>query len=155
MQYKPLRRRTIEAKVQRDRGAEGPKVKPDPNNVYFVDEITGGVMPEGVHPVRGGGLPRRGARRGTSTRSRSWTWSATLHVGKYHDVDSSQDAFKLAADGERSATPRQAGRHHAAGADHEGGGGRARSSTRGRSPATSTAAAAMIEETSEDKGSRR
>ena len=70
-----------------------PKIKPDPNNVYFVNEISPGCDSEGVHPQRGGRPPRRRRRRGTSIRSRSSTSSSTCYFGKYHDVDSSQDAF--------------------------------------------------------------
>ena len=80
--------------------------KPDPNNIYFVDEIFGGVGAERVHPVGGAGLPRRLPSRGPSTASRAWTSSATLLDGKYHDVDSSAGHVQAGRDG---VLPRRAG----------------------------------------------
>ena len=93
MQYKPLTTEEIEEKVSEIEELKDPKVKPDPNNVYFVERDHRRRRPEGVHPVASRTASARRRRRGASTRSRSWTWSSTLHDGKYHDVDSSQDAF--------------------------------------------------------------
>ena len=101
------RRRTIEEKIARDRGAEGPEGKPDPNNVYFVN---------GDH---GRGRSRRSTSRAWRTASAKAAKKGykypfpfvdlefDLHFGKYHDVDSSQDAFYLCAAG---SVPRRAGR---------------------------------------------
>ena len=104
-----------------------------------MDEITQGVDAEGVHPV-GRGRLREGAKKGYKYPFPFVDLEFELHFGKYHDVDSSQDAF-YAVPLEAFRDAREGG-HHAAGADHEGGGGLARSSTRARSPATSTAVAA-------------
>ena len=114
------RRRTIEEKVKEIEELKDPKVKPDPNNVYFVNEISGARCRRSTSR-RGGGLPGRG-EEGDKYPFPFVDLECDLLFGKYHDVDSSQDAFNLAA---VESVPRRpgAGRHHAAGADHEGGGG--------------------------------
>ena len=97
---------------------------------------------------------REGRRRGTSTRSRSSTWSSTLHFGKYHDVDSSQDAFYLCAAGRLPRRPEQAGITllepimKVVVVSPE-------DSTRARSPATSTAAAASSRRRARTRASLR
>ena len=62
----------------------------------FENKVTGGRIPEGVHPVG----RRRAARRPCSTASWPATrWSGvkvTLLDGAYHEVDSSEMAFKIA-----------------------------------------------------------
>ena len=87
VKYKPLTPEEIEEKVTEIEELKDPKVKPDPNNVYFVNAITPGVDPEGVHPARGGRAPRggeegvqvpvpvrrSGVRRCTSASTTTWT----------------------------------------------------------------------------------
>jgi elongation factor G len=70
--------------------------KPDPNNLYFVDEIVGGVVPREYIPSVEAGF-RKGCQKGAKYRFPCVDIRATLFDGKYHDVDSSQDAFKAAA----------------------------------------------------------
>ena len=82
--YEPLTKEQVEewTTYQEEQGE-----KPDPNNIYFMDKIVGGVVPKEYIPSVEAGLPRRDASRGPSTASSAWTCSATLLDGKYHDVD--------------------------------------------------------------------
>jgi elongation factor G len=70
--------------------------KPDPNNVYFTEEIFGGVVPTEYIPAVEAGF-RRACAKGAKYGFQSVDIHATLVDGKSHEVDSSQDAFKLAA----------------------------------------------------------
>jgi elongation factor G len=70
--------------------------KPDPNNLYFRDEIFGGVVPGEYIPSVEAGF-RLGCQKGAKYGFPCVDIQATLFDGKSHDVDSSQDAFKLAA----------------------------------------------------------
>jgi elongation factor G len=94
MRYTPLDEEGIErwtAKMLED------KEKPDPNNVYFDDEISGGVVPkEYIPPVEEG--IRNMAKKGSKYPFPFVDLECILFDGKYHDVDSSQDAFRLAAE---------------------------------------------------------
>jgi elongation factor G len=69
--------------------------KKDPNNIYFVDEIVGGVVPKEYIPSVEQGF-REACTKGAKYGFQCVDIEAGLHYGKYHDVDSSQDAFKLA-----------------------------------------------------------
>ncbi len=89
MRYQPLSPEDIEAKVA-ELAEEGEK--PDPNNIYFEDEIVGGVVPKEYIPSVEDGY-RKGAAKGTKYPFPFVDLKATLFDGKYHDVDSSQDAF--------------------------------------------------------------
>jgi elongation factor G len=94
MRYTPLDEEGIErwtAKMVED------KEKPDPNNVYFDDEISGGVVPkEYIPPVEEG--IRNMAKKGSKYPFPFVDLECILFDGKTHDVDSSQDAFRLAAE---------------------------------------------------------
>ncbi|HEY1377362.1 MAG TPA: elongation factor G [Gemmataceae bacterium] len=92
MRYQPLTPDDIEAIIA-ELAEEGEK--PDPNNVYFEDEIVGGVVPKEYIPSVEDGF-RFGAAKGTKYPFPFVDLKATLFDGKYHDVDSSQDAFKAA-----------------------------------------------------------
>jgi elongation factor G len=70
--------------------------KPDPNNLYFIDKIIGGVIPKEFIPSVEHGF-RKACAKGAKYGFQCVDIQATLHFGKYHDVDSSQDAFELAA----------------------------------------------------------
>src|SRR5207249_8481975 len=70
--------------------------KPDPNNLYFMDEIVGGVVPKEYIPSVEHGF-RDATAKGAKYGFQCVDMQCTLTDGKYHDVDSSQDAFKLAA----------------------------------------------------------
>lgn len=70
--------------------------KPDPNNIYFVNKITGGVVPTEYIPSVEAGF-RQGCVKGAKYGFPCVDIQATLVDGKYHDVDSSADTFKLAA----------------------------------------------------------
>ncbi len=70
--------------------------KPDPNNLYFMNRIVGGVVPTEYIPSVEQGF-REATVKGAKYGFQCVDMQVTLHDGKYHDVDSSQDAFKLAA----------------------------------------------------------
>jgi elongation factor G len=70
--------------------------KPDPNNIFFQDEIVGGVVPREYIPSVEAGF-REACAKGAKYGFPLVGVKCTLHFGKYHEVDSSQDAFKLAA----------------------------------------------------------
>jgi elongation factor G len=93
MRYQPLTKEQAEewAAYQEDRGD-----KPDPNNLYFMDEIFGGVVPTEYIPAVEQGF-RLACQKGAKYGFPCVDIQATLYDGKSHDVDSSQDAFKLAA----------------------------------------------------------
>jgi len=93
MRFEPLTKEQVEewTAYQEDNGE-----KPDPNNLYFVDEIVGGVVPREYIPSVEHGF-RDATVKGAKYGFQCVDMQCTLHDGKYHDVDSSQDAFKLAA----------------------------------------------------------
>jgi elongation factor G len=70
--------------------------KKDPNNIYFINKIFGGVVPTEYIPSVESGF-RLGCVKGARYGCPCVDIQATLVDGKSHDVDSSQDAFKLAA----------------------------------------------------------
>jgi elongation factor G len=73
------------------------KEKPDVNNVYFDDEISGGVVPkEYIPPVEAG--IRNMAKKGSKYPFPFVDLECILFDGKIHPVDSSQDAFRAAAE---------------------------------------------------------
>ena len=92
MRFKPLTKNEIEEwNVWQEEHGE----KPDPNNLYFLDEIIGGVVPGEYIPSVEAGF-RHGTVKGAKYGFQCVDIQATLYDGKYHDVDSSQDAFKSA-----------------------------------------------------------
>jgi elongation factor G len=93
MEYEPLSKERIE-ELQAELEEEGDK--PDPNNIYFVNKIFGGVVPTEYIPAVEAGY-RNGCVKGARYGFPCVDIQATLFDGKSHDVDSSQDAFKLAA----------------------------------------------------------
>ena len=93
MKFEPLTKEQVEewTAYQEEQGD-----KKDPNNVYFMNKIVGGVVPtEYIPSVQAGfrGATVKGAKYGFQCVD----MQCTLLDGKYHEVDSSQDAFKLAA----------------------------------------------------------
>lgn len=70
--------------------------KPDPNNIYFTEEVFGGVVPREYFPSIEQGF-RLACVKGAKYGFPCVDILATLYDGKYHEVDSSADAFKLAA----------------------------------------------------------
>jgi elongation factor G len=93
VQYRPLDQEGIE-KWNALLAEEGEK--PDPNNVYFFSSIVGGVVPKEYIPSVEHGI-RDCSRKGQKYPFPFVDLEAELVDGKYHDVDSSQDAFYLAA----------------------------------------------------------
>lgn len=93
IKFEPLTKEQIEEwnTYQEEQGE-----KPDPNNLYFLDKIIGGVIPNEYIPSVEHGF-RDACVKGAKYGFQCVDIQATLHFGKYHDVDSSQDAFKLAA----------------------------------------------------------
>ncbi len=93
MRYQPLTKDQVDewTAYQEDNGE-----KPDINNLYFVDEIVGGVVPKEYIPSVEHGF-RDATVKGAKYGFQCVDMQCTLYDGKYHDVDSSQDAFKLAA----------------------------------------------------------
>jgi elongation factor G len=73
------------------------KEKPDVNNVYFDDEITGGVVPKEYIPAVEAGI-RNMAKKGSKYPFPFVDLECILFDGKIHPVDSSQDAFRAAAE---------------------------------------------------------
>jgi len=93
MEYEPLTKERI-ADINDQLGEE--EEKPDPNNIYFEDKIFGGVVPREYIPSIEDGF-RDGCRKGAKYGFPCVDIMVSLTDGKYHDVDSSQDAFRLAA----------------------------------------------------------
>jgi elongation factor G len=93
MKYEPLTKERIE-EIHAELEEEGEK--PDPNNVYFEDEIFGGAVPKEYIPSVEQGF-RIGCQKGAKYGFPVVDVKASLIDGKYHDVDSSADTFKLAA----------------------------------------------------------
>jgi len=96
VKYKPLTPEEIEEKVKEIEELGDPKVKPDPNSVYFVNAITQGSISKEYIPSVEEGL-RDEAKKGYKYPFPFVDLEFTLHFGKMHDVDSSQDAFYLCA----------------------------------------------------------
>ncbi|MGL6076019.1 MAG: elongation factor G [Fimbriiglobus sp.] len=96
VKYSPLTPEQIEEKVKEIETLNDPKVKPDPNNVYFVNSITQGSIDKQYIPSVEEGL-REGAKKGNKYPFPFVDLEFDLHFGKMHDVDSSQDAFYLCA----------------------------------------------------------
>jgi elongation factor G len=91
--FEPLTKEQIEEwNVYQEEQGE----KPDTNNLYFINKIVGGVVPTEYIPSVESGF-RDACVKGAKYGFQCVDIQATLHFGKYHDVDSSQDAFKLAA----------------------------------------------------------
>ena len=73
------------------------KFEPCPGQDFeFVDGIVGGVVPRNFIPAVEKGL-QEVRKRGVIAGFNTINFRATLHFGSYHDVDSSELAFKLAA----------------------------------------------------------
>jgi elongation factor G len=95
MRYEPLSKEMVEQiHLELEQADEGEK--PDPNNIYFVDEIFGGAVPREYIPSVEQGF-RMGCVKGAKYGFPLVDVRATLLDGKAHDVDSSADTFKLAA----------------------------------------------------------
>jgi elongation factor G len=70
--------------------------KPDPNGIYFLDKIVGGTVPREYIPSVEAGY-RNTVVKGAKYGFQCVNIACTLLDGKAHEVDSSADAFKLAA----------------------------------------------------------
>jgi elongation factor G len=93
MRFEPLNKDQV---ADRAAQAEEEGDKPDPNGLYFVDKIVGGVVPREYIPSVEAGF-RDACVKGAKYGFQCVDMACTLLDGKYHEVDSSQDAFKLAA----------------------------------------------------------
>ncbi|MFO0848475.1 MAG: elongation factor G [Gemmataceae bacterium] len=96
VKYKPLTPEDVAEKVREIEELNNPKIKPDPNNVYFTNSISQGSIPKEYIPSVEEGL-REAAKKGFKYPFPFVDLEFDLHFGKYHDVDSSQDAFYLCA----------------------------------------------------------
>lgn len=93
MRFEPLSPAALEAWSAR-RQAEGEA--PDPHNLYFCEEIVGGVVPREYIPAVEAGW-REACQKGAKYGFPVVDVQATLFDGKAHEVDSSSDAFRAAA----------------------------------------------------------
>ncbi|MCC6419099.1 MAG: elongation factor G [Gemmataceae bacterium] len=93
MKFEPLTKEQVEewTAYQEEQGE-----KRDPNNLYFLDRIVGGVVPTEYIPSVEAGF-RQGCAKGAKYGFPCVDIQATLLDGKAHDVDSSADTFKAAA----------------------------------------------------------
>jgi elongation factor G len=96
VKYRPLAPEDVAEKIAEIEELKDPKVKPDPNNIYFVNGVSQGSIPKEYIPSVEDGL-REGAKKGYKYPFPFVDLEFELHFGKYHDVDSSQDAFYLCA----------------------------------------------------------
>jgi len=91
VEYRPLTKDQIEV-INAELVEEGEK--PDPNNVYFYNKVIGGVVPGEYIPSVEQGI-RNMAVKGAKYGFPCVDLTASIVDGKYHDVDSSQDAFRM------------------------------------------------------------
>jgi elongation factor G len=96
VRYNPLTPEQVAEKVAEIEALNDPKIKPDPNNVFFTNAISQGTIPKEYIPSVEEGL-REAAKKGYKYPFPFVDIEFELHFGKYHDVDSSQDAFYLCA----------------------------------------------------------
>ena len=103
MKYEPLSKERIEeirTELEELAAKPDPKKgrveKPDPNSIYFEDEVFGGSVPTEYIPSVEQGF-RQACQKGAKYGFPLVDVKATLLDGKAHDVDSSADTFKLAA----------------------------------------------------------
>ena len=96
VRYKPLNPDQIEEKVKEIEALNDPKIKPDINNIYFTNSVTQGSIPKEFIPSVEEGL-RAAAKKGYKYPFTFVDIDFELYYGKFHDVDSSQDAFYLCA----------------------------------------------------------
>ena len=93
MKFRPLTKEQLEEwAAEREEEEE----KPDPDGLYFVDEVFGGAVPREYIPSVEYGF-RQACRKGAKYRFPCVDIEATLFDGKSHEVDSSQQAFETAA----------------------------------------------------------
>jgi elongation factor G len=93
MKYQPLSK---EARAEVEAEVAEEEEKPDPNGIYFFDEIFGGAVPTEYIPSVEAGF-RQACQKGAKYGFPLVDVKATLIDGKSHEVDSSADTFKLAA----------------------------------------------------------
>jgi elongation factor G len=93
IRFDPLEKERVE-ELQAELEEQGEK--PEPNNLFFKDEIFGGVVPKEYIPSVEAGF-RNACTKGAKYKFPCVDIQATLLDGKYHEVDSSADTFKLAA----------------------------------------------------------
>ena len=96
VKYRPLMPEDVEEKIKEIEALKDPKIKPDPNNVYFVNAVSQGTISKEYIPSVEEGL-REEAKKGYKYPFPFVDIEFELHFGKMHDVDSSQDAFYLCA----------------------------------------------------------
>jgi len=93
MKYEPLSK---EARAELEAELAEEDEKPDPNGIYFFDEVFGGSVPTEYIPSVKSGY-RQACVKGAKFGFPLVDVKATLLDGKAHEVDSSADTFKLAA----------------------------------------------------------
>jgi elongation factor G len=93
MRYQPLTKEQV-ADLAAELEEEGEK--PDPNNLFFKDEVFGGAVPTEYIPSVEQGF-RLACAKGAKYGFPCVDILATLLDGKSHEVDSSADTFKLCA----------------------------------------------------------
>jgi elongation factor G len=106
VKYRPLTPEMVEerlAEIEEYNATATKKLRPDPNNIFFVNSVSQGTVPKEYIPSVEDGF-REGCKKGYKYPFPFVDVEAELHFGKYHDVDSSQDAFYMCAiDGFRDA----------------------------------------------------
>src|SRR5262249_11525348 len=93
MKYRPLSKEDVADWIEK---CAAESEKPDPNSLYFKNDIFGGVVPREFIPSVEAGF-REGCKKGAKYGFPCVDIESSLMDGKYHEVDSSQDAFKSAA----------------------------------------------------------
>jgi elongation factor G len=93
MRFEPMTKDQLEEWVTYQ---EENSEKPDPNGLYFVNQIVGGTVPREYIPSVEYGW-RQACRKGAKYHFPCVDIQATLLDGKSHEVDSSQQAFESAA----------------------------------------------------------
>jgi len=96
VKYSPLNPDEIAVRQKAIEELNDPKIKQDINNIYFVNAVSQGSIPKEFIPSVEEGL-REAARKGYKYPFPFVDLEFELHYGKFHDVDSSQDAFYLCA----------------------------------------------------------
>lgn len=106
VKYRPLTPEMVEERlkeIEEFNKTASKKQIPDPNNVFFVNSISQGTVPKEYIPSVEEAL-RDMSRKGQKYPFQFVDIEFELHFGKYHDVDSSQDAFYMCGqDGFRDA----------------------------------------------------